>query len=225
MATMDVKQEEDVLVLKSSLKLQAVDDISGLYEWNRKIFTLNVRESTLSSVSVLEAASEGIDASKVTEFPIAGTLYAKEWTVSSPMAGYGFDLIWASGKTWSFLADDEETCRQWVESLNKSIAIAKQQSTEYMSSFADETTIVHSQSPDSFRSSQDKTVDQYNLTRSSSKSNSNSEATVLLTKTPPKTSPRMLTSERYGSGSSNNNDSSRVQVQMFDHDFCVEVGI
>ena len=106
-------EKMDNLILKSSLKLQSIDNVSGLYEWNRRIFTLNVKESTLSSES-LQEATDSRDSSKVTEFPISGALYAKEWTLASPMAGYGFDLTWASGKTWSFLADDQETCSKWV---------------------------------------------------------------------------------------------------------------
>ena len=90
-------------VIRSSLKLQCLDDSSGLYEWNRKIFTLNISLSTLCS-------SDDGNSSK-NEFSIIGAVTAKEWTLASPISGYGFDLVWASGKIWSFLADDEVTCK------------------------------------------------------------------------------------------------------------------
>ena len=110
--------ESGAELLQSSLKLQSVDDASGLFEWNRKVFTLNIPKSTLSSSDQ--------DSSSKNEFSIIGAVAAKEWSLSSPVAGYGFDLIWASGNIWSFLADNEELCRQWVDALNISLRLAKQ---------------------------------------------------------------------------------------------------
>jgi hypothetical protein len=115
-------------ILQSPLKLQSLDDASGLFEWTRKIFTLNIKKSTLSS--------SALDSSSKNEFSIAGAVAAKEWSLSTPVAGYGFDLIWASGNIWSFLADNESLCRQWVNALNASLKFAKQSGASTPSPFA-----------------------------------------------------------------------------------------
>ena len=44
------------------------------------------------------------------------------------MKGSGFDLIWASGKIWSFLADDDKIRSEWVLQLNRSLSIARDKS-------------------------------------------------------------------------------------------------
>lgn len=115
-------------ILQSPLKLQSLDDASGLFEWTRKIFTLNIQKSTLSS--------SAIDSSSKNEFSISGAVAAKEWSLSTPVAGYGFDLIWASGNIWSFLADNESLCRQWVNALNASLKFVKLSGTSTPSPFA-----------------------------------------------------------------------------------------
>ena len=71
--------------LQSSLKLQSLEKKSGLYEWNRKVFTLNIPASTLSS------SDEG--ASSRNEFSIIGAVSAKEWSLSSPVAGKSLSQI------------------------------------------------------------------------------------------------------------------------------------
>ena len=40
---------------------------------------------------------------------------------SSAIAGCGFDIVWGNGKIWSFLADSESACEQWVRTVNKAI--------------------------------------------------------------------------------------------------------
>ena len=89
-------------IIRSALKLQSLDDTSGLYEWKKKLFTLDITASMLTSMNADGAAKEtgwesSSHAQKGAEFTISGAVHAKEWTLSSPIAGYGFDLVWASG--------------------------------------------------------------------------------------------------------------------------------
>ena len=48
------------------------------------------------------------------------------------------------GKTWSFLAEDEQTCSLWVESLNRSIQVAMEHSREMARTSNEETTLLRS---------------------------------------------------------------------------------
>lgn len=74
-------------------------------------------------MAVLKTSAENnSETDKEMEYSLVGATEAKEWMVSSPMVGYGFDLIWASGSTWSFLADCESSCRNWVSNLNNVIS-------------------------------------------------------------------------------------------------------
>ena len=70
---------QNTVYLKSALKLQSLDEISGMYEWNKKIFTLNVKNSTLAS------SDDGVNNNS--EFSIAGAISAREWTSLDPVAG------------------------------------------------------------------------------------------------------------------------------------------
>ena len=89
-----------------SLKQQCLDG-SGLYEWVRKTFKLNVEEGLLD---ILLCTS---DREPQSQLSLLGARHAKEWSISSAVAGYGFDIVLTSGKMWSFLADNEEACRNW----------------------------------------------------------------------------------------------------------------
>ena len=91
-----------------SLKQQCLDE-SGLYEWIRKNFTLKIEEGSL------EIYPNVHDREPQSSISLTAARHAKEWSISSAIAGYGFDIVWASGKMWSFLADNEGACQSWYE--------------------------------------------------------------------------------------------------------------
>ena len=43
---------------------------------------------------------------------LEGARYAVAWSGSG--CGFGFDLVWASGRTWSFLCEDSFNTNSWV---------------------------------------------------------------------------------------------------------------
>jgi hypothetical protein len=100
-------------IFKGELKQQCLDE-TGLYEWVVKKFVLRISEG------IFEIHSHEFPTTQ-TNLSLTGARYAKEWSVTSAVAGFGFDIIWASGKIWSFLADDETSCREWVHCINESI--------------------------------------------------------------------------------------------------------
>ena len=79
----------------------------------------------------------------ILQISLRGSKFAREWSFhfcissdlekllnlelhrsfSSAIAGYGFDIVWGSGTLWSFLAEDQISCKRWVESINKSIKL------------------------------------------------------------------------------------------------------
>mmetsp|Transcript_32767 Transcript_32767/g.31230 ORF Transcript_32767/g.31230 Transcript_32767/m.31230 type:complete len:832 (+) Transcript_32767:126-2621(+) len=87
------------------LKQQCLDD-TGLYEWVKKSFLL-----TEGSLLIFFANNKS-------QLSLSGAKHAKEWSISSSIAGYGFDIIWSSGRMTSFLADDEGSCHEWVININ-----------------------------------------------------------------------------------------------------------
>ena len=93
-----------------TLKQQCLDE-SGMYEWVRKMFVLSIAKGTLATFLTANASNAESNLS------LSGAKHAKEWSVSSAIAGYGFDIVWASGKTWSFLADRESDCTEWLVNL------------------------------------------------------------------------------------------------------------
>ena len=92
------------------LKQQTVDD-SGLFAWSRRFFRLSHEGDLHGSASELAAQPE-------TSVSVLGIRLAREWRVSSPAAGYGFDVVWPSGRVWSFLSDSADTTRTWVAAFN-----------------------------------------------------------------------------------------------------------
>lgn len=107
------------ILCKSVLKQQCIDE-NGLYSWKSKNFSL-------SSNGFLEIESK----SQIQSISLATATYAKEWLVSSVMAGYGFDVVWATGSIWSFLANDEKTCNSWVKSINHIIQRQKHRTSSF----------------------------------------------------------------------------------------------
>jgi hypothetical protein len=120
------------------LKQQIVDE-NGLYKWELKYFILKVSTAILivypddyETVRNLENRDENNisgegddgddDESIICRLSLIGSKYAKEWSISTPTVGsFGFDILWSSGRIWSFLAEDEYTCKKWVQSINQTI--------------------------------------------------------------------------------------------------------
>lgn len=123
-------------ILRGTLKQQCLDG-QGLYVWEKKTFYLDIPNKALtvtttsSSSSVPhtheEATEGGLSPMMMhglqTSISLRGAKYAKEWSFSSSLTGFGFDLVWSSGKIWSFLVDDQETCKKWVDFLNISLSL------------------------------------------------------------------------------------------------------
>lgn len=124
------KQMSDLGLLEGVLKQQCVDE-NGLYVWLRKTFFIDV------SKKILYVRQN--EADQPAEVPLHGAKYAKEWSFSSSLAGFGFDLVWTSGKIWSFLVENEQACKKWVEMFNTAVA-AKQES-------GDESSVVSANKP------------------------------------------------------------------------------
>jgi hypothetical protein len=104
------------------LKQQIVDE-NGLYKWELKYFSLDILHNIL--IIYPEDYSEKIQYSDENDLIICrlslnGSKYAKEWSASM-IGSYGFDLLWSSGRIWSFLAEDEGICHQWVRCINQAI--------------------------------------------------------------------------------------------------------
>ena len=114
------------------LKRQSLDPVTNLYCWNKKYFAFYLTNLELQIHSIAPVINElhtvtntGNDNNTSIQTPptleetisLEGTVGAKEWKVSSPSAGYGFDLLWASGKVWSFLAETKEDCVRWINAL------------------------------------------------------------------------------------------------------------
>ena len=123
-------------ILRGTLKQQCLDG-QGLYVWEKKTFYLDIPNKALtvttssSSSSVQHTHDEATDGGLSpmmmhglqTSISLRGAKYAKEWSFSSSLTGFGFDLVWSSGKIWSFLVDDQETCKKWVDFLNISLSL------------------------------------------------------------------------------------------------------
>lgn len=99
--------------MEGILKQQCVDS-DGLYNWQRKMFVVD-EEGYLQISSLSQSTTD------IIRVPLSGAKYAKEWSFSSALSGFGFDIYWASDEVWSFLVDDEESCLNWVAAINNGI--------------------------------------------------------------------------------------------------------
>ena len=106
-------------LLEGVLK-QQFTDADGLLTWERKRLVLDVSNLNLL---VGELTSE-----QQTAISLRGVKYAKEWSFSSPVCGFGFDLVWFSGQMWNFMSDEERTCKQWVDAINHAISLCNRAS-------------------------------------------------------------------------------------------------
>jgi len=111
-------ERHDSDIVEGFLKQQCVD-ASGLFVWERKLFSLDIGHLELH-IKDADGTSES-----QSSLSLKGVKYAKEWSFSSSVSGFGFDLVWFSGKLWSFFAEDEPMCKLWVSSINRVISIGK----------------------------------------------------------------------------------------------------
>jgi hypothetical protein len=110
------------LFLEGSLKQQSFDE-NGLFTWIAKSFQLDVRKQSFKLSNNQTVANNSTSSDNAYEISLKGIKQAKEWSFNSAIAGYGFDLIWTSGKIWSFLIDTEEKCYELVNAINNSIEV------------------------------------------------------------------------------------------------------
>lgn len=101
------------------LKQQCLGE-SGLFRWEDKHFRLHM-QSAILEVFLRNEETKQYE-TEPTLMSFVGAKHAKEWSISTPTIGsYGFDVVWDSGRIWSFLAEDMPTCRRWVQSINAAI--------------------------------------------------------------------------------------------------------
>eukprot|EP00903_Cladosiphon_okamuranus_P016194 g14944.t1 len=103
-------------------KLQGPD---GVLSWEWKHFQLEA-----GSLRVTDAGSVGCGGSSGARVPtvevsLEGARYAVPWSGIYAFNGCGFDLVWASGRTWSLLCEDPLSRTLWVDALNLSIRSAE----------------------------------------------------------------------------------------------------
>ena len=115
----DFVENEAADYCEGPLKQQCLDE-SGLYRWEDKHFRLHIQSGILEMF--LKDNETKIDVTEPTLMSFVGAKHAKEWSISTPTIGsYGYDVVWDSGRIWSFLANDMATCRKWVQAINISI--------------------------------------------------------------------------------------------------------
>ena len=106
------------VLMSGELKQQCVDD-AGLFDWRRVTATLDAIAGILIVVGA--DGTDGTDAVS-SRMSLAGAREAKAWSPSAAVGvdtGYGFDVVWPSGRAWSFLAPDERSCHGWVHAVNE----------------------------------------------------------------------------------------------------------
>jgi hypothetical protein len=122
------------------LKQQHIDPITGLYSWSKRFFTL-------VSSGQLHIQNKENDTCSEEKVSILGAFSVKEWRVSSPAAGYGFDLIWSSGKLWTYIADTKKESQKWITSFNSIIHFHNETSASSNNSQSVNETVMPFQSP------------------------------------------------------------------------------
>lgn len=108
--------------MEGLLKQQCISD-EGLYTWQKKYFRLNAKTQQIEIYS----PNDQEKVQPMISIPIHSIQSAKEWSFSSALGGYGFDLLWYSGKVWSFLVEKENECNAWVDCYNKLLKQLQQQ--------------------------------------------------------------------------------------------------
>jgi hypothetical protein len=100
--------------MQGTIKFQCTDR-NGLYSWEKRNCKLDVELGTFEIFGMLD---NDLQKELVS---LGEAKFAKEWSFSSALSGFGFDILWNSGKVWSFLVDDESSCSEWVKQINLSI--------------------------------------------------------------------------------------------------------
>lgn len=101
--------------MQGIIKYQCTDR-NGLYSWEKRNCKLDVSLGTFEIFGIPD-----IEGQKKEIVSLREVKFAKEWSFSSALSGFGFDILWSSGKVWSFLVDDEISCSEWVKQINFSI--------------------------------------------------------------------------------------------------------
>jgi hypothetical protein len=104
---------------------QQFTEADGRLSWEKRHVTV---EPGSASLTIAEVGNESPAAG--TTISLRGVKYAKEWSFSSAVSGYGFDLVWFSGQLWSFMSTEESECRRWVDAINTAIAKGIRRSSE-----------------------------------------------------------------------------------------------
>ncbi|CAM9651441.1 unnamed protein product [Pylaiella littoralis] len=114
----------------------------GVLCWAWKYFLLQI--GSPPSLRVTDCSSDGYEISSggrgvagggspanngagmpVSQVSLEGARYAAAWSGINAFNGCGFDLVWASGRTWSLLCEDPLSRKSWVDALNLSIRSAE----------------------------------------------------------------------------------------------------
>jgi hypothetical protein len=97
-------------VMEGYLKQQYVDE-EGMYGYRRKHIHLNTASGELIST----------DEASIERHNVCAAYGARALSSLSSTGDYAFNLVWASGSLWLFLADDVESSAKWVAALNDTI--------------------------------------------------------------------------------------------------------
>jgi hypothetical protein len=103
--------------MEGIVKMQTIDNASSMYEWSRK----SLRLDCIGLVLEIQDCDSSTPAAST--YNISDLQYAKEWSFSSSLAGFGWDLVWVTGKISSFLVNEEALCKTWVGHFNQCVAI------------------------------------------------------------------------------------------------------
>lgn len=113
------------IICEGYLRQQCLDK-SGQFEWKRKYFSL-LYNGELEITKSKQRQSDHDDIPQVISIITANS--ATPWTVSSSIAGYGFDIVWLSGSIWSFIDNNESSRLKWIESINNTISVLNHKET------------------------------------------------------------------------------------------------
>eukprot|EP01031_Cornospumella_fuschlensis_P043410 gene43410-53068_t len=102
-------------VLEGVIKWQSTDK-EGHYVWQRMRMRLHTGAGLCSLTD---------DSGQTTQMSLAGAQFAKEWSFSSVMGGFGFDIVWSNGNISSVLTDDQRSCSAWVNAFSNVISLLK----------------------------------------------------------------------------------------------------
>ncbi|RYG59164.1 hypothetical protein EON64_20520, partial [archaeon] len=83
--------------MEDVIKWQSTDS-DGHYVWQRMRISLHPSAGLFSLTD---------ERGQVTQLSLVGAQFAKEWSFSSAMGGFGFDVLWASGRMSSILTDNQ----------------------------------------------------------------------------------------------------------------------